>query len=262
MKWKPNLVLNNIHDLQNELKLKTYTIRKNKNSIKYDFGAADPFIYNNYLFCELIDKSLGHKGGVIGCSPLKDNLNFKIIIKENFHLSYPHIFEHKKNIYMIPESSDSNKLFLYQCIDFPYKWIKKSILKDNFPCSDSTIFTFNNKLYLFTTKFIKKKENECETYLFKIKDLLNSKLKLIKKNILPLKYRGGGNTFILNNELYIPIQPSEVEFYGQRLSIYKIKKLENKEIVFEFAYEIKIPSQFKGIHHLSNHNNIFICDNL
>ena len=93
-----------------------------------------------------------------------------------------------------------------------------------------------------------------------INNLLNSKLRLIKKNILPPRYRGGGNTFTNNNNLYIPIQPSEVNFYGQRLCIYRIKKIENNEIAFEYCYDVKIPSIYKGIHHLSNNDNIFICD--
>ena len=109
MKWKPNIVLNKKENLSEELKLKDYKIINNDN-IKYDFGAADPFIYNGYLFCELIHKNIGHKGGVIGCSPLQDNLDFKVIIKEKFHLSYPHIFEYGGKIYMIPESCKANKL--------------------------------------------------------------------------------------------------------------------------------------------------------
>lgn len=256
MKWKPNLVLNKKENLSNVLKLKDYKIINNDNII-YNFGAADPFIYNGYLFCELIHKNIGHKGGVIGCSPLQENLEFKVIIKEKFHLSYPHIFEYENKIYMIPESCKANKLLLYKCINFPYKWEKKCVLKNNFSCYDTTTFKLDKKFYLFTTE-----KNSGETYLFKINNLLKSKLEIDKKNILPNCYRGGGNTFSINNELFIPIQPSEVKFYGERLSIYKIKRIENKEIVFEFVYEIKIPSKYKGIHHLSNHNNIFICDNI
>lgn len=258
MKWKPNLVLNNKENLSDVLKLKDYKIINNDNiNCDFGFGAADPFIYNGYLFCELIDKNIGPKGGFIGCSPLQENLEFKVIIKENFHLSYPHIFEYKNKIYMIPESCKSKKLLLYECINFPYKWEKKCILINNFSCYDTTTFNFGKKIYLFTTE-----KNSGETYLFKINNLLKSKLEIEKKNILPLAYRGGGNTFRVNNELFIPIQPSGVKFYGQKLHIYKIKRIKNKEIVFEFVYEIKIPSQYRGIHHLSNDNNIFICDNI
>lgn len=256
MRWKPNIVLSKKENLSEQLEIKNLNIKQNNNEIKYSFGAADPFIYNGYLFCELIHKDIGHKGGVIGCSPLQDNLDFKVIIKEKFHLSYPHIFEYGGKIYMIPESCFSNKLLLYECKEFPYKWEKKYVLKDNFSCYDSTIFQLDKKLYLFTTE-----RNSKETYLFQIRKLFKSELQLEKKNILPLAYRGGGNTFRVNNELFIPIQPSEVKFYGEKLCIYKIVRKENKEIFFEFAYNIKIPSSYKGIHHISNYNNTFICDN-
>lgn len=263
MKWKPSLVLNNNKDFMNELKLKNYTIKQDDKNMLYSWGAADPFIFRNYLFCELLDnrkKLLGLRGGVICCSPLQDELDFKIIIKENFHLSYPHIFTHRKKIYMIPETYEANKLLLYECLNFPYEWQQKTVLKNNFSCIDSTIFSLDRRLYLFTTKYIRSNKKQNITYLFKINNLLNSKLRLIKKNILPPRYRGGGNTFTNNNNLYIPIQPSEVNFYGQRLCIYRIKKIENNEIVFEYCYDVKIPSIYRGIHHLSNHDNIFICD--
>ena len=257
MRWKPSIVMNKKENLSEQLEIKTLNIKQNNNEIRYSFGAADPFIYNGYLFCELMDNNKRtQKAGIIGCSPLKDKLNFKVIINEKFHLSYPHIFEYGEKIYMIPESCSIKKLLLYECKEFPYKWKKINVLKNNFSCYDSTVFQLNKKLYLFTTE-----KNNKETYLFQIRKLSKIKLELEKKNILPLAYRGGGNTFRIKNELFIPIQPSEVRFYGQKLYIYKIVRKKNKEIFFEFAYDIKMPSSCKGIHHLSNYNDKFICDN-
>ena len=49
---------------------------------------------------------------------------------------------------MIPESCKANKLLLYKCINFPNKWEKKCVLKNNFSCYDTTTFYCGKKFYL------------------------------------------------------------------------------------------------------------------
>lgn len=61
--------------------------------------------------------------GVLGCLCLSDgDTCFKEVLNENFHLSYPNVFEYDGSIYMLPETFESNQLRLYKCVSFPYKW--------------------------------------------------------------------------------------------------------------------------------------------
>ena len=60
---------------------------------------------------------------------------------------------------------------------------------------------------------------------------------------------------------YPLLKEDELKYICEKLHIYKIVRKKNKEIFFEFAYDIKMPSSYKGIHHLSNYNDKFICDN-
>ena len=69
------------------------------------------------------------------------------MIEEDFHLSFPYIFEHKKNIYMIPESAQNQDIRLYKCTNFPYSWqLEKVLIKDNDELIASVKLTNSGKL--------------------------------------------------------------------------------------------------------------------
>ena len=98
-------------------------LKKYSDSTKF---LADPFFLKVkdtfYLFFE-------HKkiedNAVIGLLTSTDGKNYNYrgtVLKENFHLSYPQIFEYKKNYYMIPESQGSNQVLLYKAKRFPFDW--------------------------------------------------------------------------------------------------------------------------------------------
>ena len=44
------------------------------------------------------------------------------MIEEDFHLSYPFIFEYKEEVYIIPDSCNNRSIRLYKAIEFPMKW--------------------------------------------------------------------------------------------------------------------------------------------
>ena len=251
----------NIHKSKKNLKKKISSVKSKKKfklklpkKMDKTFGAADPFLYKKYIFAEITEKNSDEKG-VIAVSKISETLKFKTIINKKYHLSYPHVFDYNGKLYMIPESYKANKLQLFRCVKFPYKWELARILKKNIHCCDTTFFKLNNTCYLFTTI-----TEEHDNYIFKTNDILKGELKIECKNILPKGYRGGGNVFMNDGELYIPIQPFDVEFYGEKLYLYKIKLNKKNKIKFKFVREIKAPKGYVGIHHLSNYNDTFIFD--
>ncbi len=128
--------------------IKNYKIVPNR---KGHFS-ADPFIINHqgeeYVFFEEapIKSSLGHIS-YIKCSDFSDR---GIALKESFHLSFPNVFYHENEMYMLPETRKSNSIRLYKCLSFPDKWELASVLIDNISACDSEIFKYENKYYLFS----------------------------------------------------------------------------------------------------------------
>jgi hypothetical protein len=117
---------------------------------------ADPFLLQDnkqwYLFFEVFDKSSGK--GEIGLATSKDHNKWeyeRIVLNEEFHLSYPYVFKEDGTYYMLPECGTSGYVNLYKATDFPFHWERAaSILRGNY--SDSSIFYYKNRWWLFNTE--------------------------------------------------------------------------------------------------------------
>lgn len=147
-----------------------HVIKNNLNS-----WVADPFFfeYENdiYIFGEMW---LNQKGkGVIAFSKWngKGFSRWNPVIEENYHLSYPNIFMNNGNIYICPESNESNEIYLYKAIEFPYKWKKVHIMLSGDRYVDTTFFKYNNEVYGLTYR-LEEKRNDIngQLYVFKIEN--------------------------------------------------------------------------------------------
>jgi hypothetical protein len=115
---------------------------------------ADPFgiVVNrrHYLFCEEFDYRLGR--GVISVTVVGQNGPPKrptIVIERPYHLSYPFVFEHRGQIWMIPETSAAGRVELYRADRFPDKWVLEGALLEGINACDATIFLKNGRWWMF-----------------------------------------------------------------------------------------------------------------
>lgn len=114
---------------------------------------ADPFIikYNDkwYMFFEILDE-IKNKG-ILGLAISDDGYSWKyerIILEEDFHLSYPYVFEYNNKIYMMPETGESGYIKLYEADEFPYKWKEvKNLIKGAY--WDASLLTYNDEWFIF-----------------------------------------------------------------------------------------------------------------
>lgn len=121
---------------------------------------ADPFMINEgstwYMFFEAMNADT--KQGDIGLAISDDGLSWsyrQIVLDEPFHLSYPYVFKWRNEYYMIPESCRAYSIRLYKAVNFPTQWsFLKTLLSEN-DYVDSSIFYFNDKWWLFTSRPVK-----------------------------------------------------------------------------------------------------------
>ena len=73
------------------------------------------------------------------------------LIKEDFHLSYPYPLRHNGEYYLVPESYEANRVFMYRAVDFPLSWERSHILLDGYAGIDNTIFKHGDTYWMFTT---------------------------------------------------------------------------------------------------------------
>lgn len=112
---------------------------------------ADPFmIHANswFMFFEVMHRS---GKGVIGLAQSDNGVEWnyeRIVLEENFHLSYPYVFEWQHEYYMIPETLGANGVYLYKANDFPFRWSLTARLIEG-RCADPSLVRFNDLWWLF-----------------------------------------------------------------------------------------------------------------
>jgi hypothetical protein len=114
---------------------------------------ADPFMIEVkgkwYLFMEIVPSET--KRGVVGLATSDDGIDWKyekVILQEEFHLSYPFVFEHEGEHYMVPETLGAGAIRLYKAANFPYDWEHQADLTSGL-YSDPTLFRHDSKWWMF-----------------------------------------------------------------------------------------------------------------
>lgn len=220
-KWEVVLKLNNfdsLNDLNKIINAKNYS-----KILAAPFGYywADPFIIedklNLYLFIE--EYSLLLKRGCIRCISFDKNLNLidsKIIIFENFHLSYPNIILVDDVYYIIPESHEKMGVFAYKCNKFPFDWEFSHQLISNVDLVDCNLIETPDSYFLFGSCIGGEgKDGRSNTMVFNSKSFFSTFSPDVS-NIL--KGRNAGNLFNFNKQIFRPTQISE-HSYGEKILI-------------------------------------------
>jgi hypothetical protein len=88
---------------------------------------ADPFMVWSggqwHMFFEVLNSAT--RNGEIGHATSPDGLRWSyqgIVLREPFHLSYPHVFEWKGAFFMTPETLGPGEVRLYRADPFPHRW--------------------------------------------------------------------------------------------------------------------------------------------
>ena len=115
---------------------------------------ADPFVVERgshyYVF---IEEKLYRTGrGRIACLILDGEgslLSSQVVLERPYHLSYPFIFEYRRQIYMLPEAAQNRAVELYRCARFPDQWEFVKTLMSGVYAADATLLEHGGRWWLF-----------------------------------------------------------------------------------------------------------------
>jgi hypothetical protein len=193
---------------------------------------ADPFILLDrssfYMFFEVLDKS--SKKGIIGLATSNNGENWhyeKIVLKENYHLSYPYVFKNLNNYYMIPESTEANKVFLYKAKKFPLEWeIECELLNGRY--ADCSVFQYKNKWWMFAG-------NSGKLHLFFSDELKGEWIEHPNSPLISNNYnitRPAGRVIVDQDNIYRYTQDGQ-PYYGSSVKVFKVISLSEDEYLEE-----------------------------
>jgi hypothetical protein len=114
---------------------------------------ADPFLLQHqgqlWLFFE--DFFYGEERGRISCAPVLPDLSVgasTVCLDRPYHLSYPDVFHHDGEVFMIPESAVNETVELWRATRFPFAWkLEKTLFRG--PLVDTTAMCHGGVWYFF-----------------------------------------------------------------------------------------------------------------
>jgi hypothetical protein len=160
---------------------------------------------------------------IAGCEP-----TWELRIDENVHMSYPFPIQHGGKLYVMPESSLSREVALYEFESTPGRWRKTAVLIENFAAIDSTLIQHDGQWWLFCA--CREDCPDTKLYLWYARDLFGPwqphRMNPVKSDVR--SSRPGGTPFWHQGSLYRPAQDSS-HSYGGALTINRVTRLASEE---------------------------------
>ena len=186
------------------------------------------------------------------------------VLEADYHLSYPYVFEHDGQLWMLPESARNRRVELYRCVDFPLSWKREQVLLEDVRLVDATLHRSGERWWMFANSAAGgSRMFDDELHLF-YADRLMGEWRPHAKN--PVKSdarssRPGGSLFSRNGVLYRPAQVC-VPRYGAGLAIHRVLKLTPEEYA-ERQVERLLPSAESGLfglHTMNRAGDLIVVD--
>ena len=130
---------------------------------------------------------------------------------------------------MLPESSQSRAVSLYRAEAFPTRWVKEADLLVGIEASDSTIVSFEGRLWLFTTVQRGDPPGSIELLLYCAKSLLGPWSPHSANPVLvdSRSARSAGGILIRNGVLWRAVQDCERR-YGAAVGLAEVTRLDER----------------------------------
>ncbi len=199
---------------------------------------ADPFFIQEkdtiYLFFECQMKKFGADIAVMKSTNGIDFKYDRVVLDEEFHLSYPQVFKYKESFYMLPETKNANNILLYKAYNFPYDWRVCDTLIKDVRLTDPSIYLSDSLNFLVAS------DANFNLYMYKSNSLLGEWK--LDENCPVVRMgseaRAAGRIFVNENKkLILPMQNC-TKGYGYGVSLYELNFDKNKN------YTIRLKDKF------------------
>jgi hypothetical protein len=230
---------------------------------------ADPFVvsFEGKHFCFVEDYNYQKSRAGIALYELNEHgyASHGLVLEEQFHMSYPYVFEYKSKFYMIPETSENRDIRLYEAQNFPRNWTFKKTIFSDVSAADTTVFEKNGMWWLFTNIDPSNTgDHSSELYIFYSNCPLSDEWTSHPNNpvICDSKNARNGGIIIESDSVYRISQKQGFDMYGKSFNINKITELTtlnyNEELIVNI--EANFFPDIKGTHHFHSNNTVSVFD--
>jgi hypothetical protein len=193
---------------------------------------ADPFLIERegslYVFFEEFPYDTRH--GRIHCITMDDEgqvVSNQAVLEQPYHLSYPFVFMHRGEWYMLPESAANRTLEVYRCTRFPDQWQLHKTLMRGVSAYDATLIEHAGLWWMFVTMAGEGNSSWDTLHLFHADDPLSNQWIPHPRNPVISDVgtaRMAGRLFRREGNLFRPSQDSSRR-YGYALNLNRVVTL-------------------------------------
>lgn len=230
---------------------------------------ADPFLLEDggRTFCFVEELVFKEGRGCIAAYELHERGAVRIgrVIEEPFHMSFPYVFRHAGEIYMVPETSEHRDVRVYRCTGLPDRWELAKVLMTDLSTADTMIFEHGGRWWLLTNLDPAETGDFCsELHLFHADGPLSDTWTPHPMNPVLTDARRARNGGLLRDgdAIYRVSQRQAFDTYGSGFAVNRIDVLTPDDYaeVEVFADE---PDRFRRpgpVHHVHSTGNMSVFD--
>ena len=230
---------------------------------------ADPFTIaergTNYVLVEEFPFST--RKGVISAYAIEGEAARRIgpVLEQPWHLSFPFLFRHGGDIFMVPESGADRSVRLYRSSSFPTGWEEVRVLLSGVAAVDTILFEHHGRWWMLTTiKGEGPAINSAELHAFHAPDPLGEWTPH-RNNPVVMDARRGRNGGFVRDSDGRPHRVAQIPgftFYGAGAAIYRIDELSPDSYSERLVREIGpgFTAGLDGTHHVHSADGLTVYD--
>lgn len=240
---------------------------------------ADPFVWQKdgqtVVFAEefqcakdrgrLVAIELDHDLKVKSCAPLVFHDGISDI---KCHASFPFLFEHDGQIYMVPETSARRTADLYACVRWPHEWKMARRLLADVDAADTMLVRRDTQWWLLTS--VRRDEQNRHLAVYSAGDLLADRFLAHPANEARLfstdAFGTGRNAGVLvegADGALVRLRQNSRHHYGEGAVFTRVDQLDEhrfQERDCPPPDALRLPAGVEDCHHLSMHGDVLAFD--
>ncbi len=233
---------------------------------------ADPFLFHDdgsdWLFYEAMNADDGD-GWIAAARLVGDGLETPVTaLARPYHLSFPFVFRDGGDIYMMPETCQSQRLEVWRATRFPTDWVLHATAFEGQHLADSSLFKAQDGQWWLLTNLSDHhafQDHSSELYLFAVDGPDLTSIVAHPDNPVAIgadHARNAGAIIRQDGRLFRPSQNNSFGVYGYGLNLMEISRLDatafDESLIRRFTPADR--PGITGIHHLSVAGDRYVFD--
>jgi hypothetical protein len=213
---------------------------------------ADPFpvLHEGRYFVFYEELIYSHRRGEICVMEVDERgraHSHRVVLRQDYHLSYPNVFRWQDDWYMIPETFEVRRIEIYRASRFPDEWTSIGIVLDDVNAVDPTITEVDGTWWLMFATIVPGTEDASALHIYHASSPLGP-WSAHPRNPVKVDVRGArpaGRVFRRGGRLYRPAQDGAPR-YGEAIRVFEIVTL-SKDVYEEREVARLAPRWRRGL---------------